>query len=231
MATFLELCRTVHRYVRIGEDPPGTAPETVADQEGVLAEIVSWVQDAYADIQSDQDDWRFRQKAGVVPAAARTVDPSSTLDDFDELRFYTADYCHRNIQCTRAGGAPDDLQPVWYVEWADWNGGRYERGQAASAIGKPNHFTVQPDGAIRLYPTPDAAYELHFPYQRTVHVLDADQDAPILPSRHHMAIVWRALMIYADTRDSTQELYQKWERRRRQSMRRLYRDELPEMHL
>jgi hypothetical protein len=38
-------------------------------------------------------------------------------------------------------------------------------------------------------------------------------------------------MYHADTRDKTQEEYQKWERRRRQAMRRIYRDQLPAIHL
>lgn len=230
MATFLQLCQRVHRYVRIGEDAPGTAPETVVGQEGVLAEIVGWVQDAYEDIQADQDDWRFREAAGDVPVAAgvRTVDAGVTLDDYDALRPYTGDFFRRHILCAYSGQGAADRQPVWFVEWEEWRGGRYERGEAAAATGRPQYFTVMPDGQLRLYPAPDANVDLTLAYHRALQTLASDGDVPILPERHHAAIVWRALMYYADTRDKTQEPYQKWERRRKQAMRRLYRDQLPE---
>jgi len=230
MATFLQLCQRVHRYARVGEDPPGSAPVTVTDQDGVLAEIVGWVQDAYEDVQADQDDWRFREAAGDVPVAAgeRTVDVAVTLNDYDVLRPYTADFCRRHILCAYSGQGAADRHPVWFVEWEDWRGGRYERGEAVDDIGRPQYFTIRPDGQLRLYPAPDALVTLTLAYHRVLQAMEDDSDVPILPERHHNVIVWRALMYYADTRDKTQEPYQKWERRRKQAMQRLYRDQLPE---
>lgn len=227
MSTFLQLCRRVHRYARIGEDAPGTAPETVAGQDGVLAEIVGWVQDAYEDIQLDQEAWRFREAIGEVPVVmgSRDVDVATTLADFDTLRMATADACARYI-LVDTGSA--NLQMVWFVEWEQWRGGMYDR---SGATGTPSRFTVLPNGKLRLYPTPDADVSLQLTYQRVVQELAEDGDVPILPEGHHTAIVWRALMYYVDTRDKTQEPYQKWERRRKQAMRRLYRDQLPEMSL
>lgn len=231
MATFLQLCQHVHRHVRIGEDAPGTAPLSVTGQQGVLAEIVGWVQDAYADIQADQDDWRFQEGSAIVlvPAGARTVDVAASTADYDAWRPYTGDLCRRHILAHYNGQGGADQQPVWFVEWERWRGGMYERGAAGDATGKPTQFTVRPDGLLRLYPTPDAPVVLTLAYRRATQVLTGDNDVPILPTRHHDAIVWRALMFYADTRDKTQGPYAKWERRRKQAMQRLYRDQLPEI--
>lgn len=231
MATFLDLCRRVHRYARIGEDAPGTAPATVMDQEGVLAEIVDWVQDASEDIQLDQDAWRFREAPGAVavPAGQRDVDLAALIiaQDYDALRPYTAEACARYINRLDAGAIVPSSR-IFYVPWEDWRGGLYDRGDTTGA---PCNYTVMPSGQLRLYPKPEAPVTLQFTYQRTVQVLAADGDVPIIPERHHAAIVWRALMYYADTRDGTKEPYQKWERRRKQAMQRLYREELPEMTL
>lgn len=230
MATFLTLCRSVHRILRIGEDAPGTAPETVEDQEGVLAEIVAWVQDAYRDIQSDQDAWAFREQSTVVSiGTARTVGADLLPDDYEVLRPYTADFCRRHILVSPTGEAPENSQPVWFIEWEHWRGGRYERGQAVDATGQPSYFTVMPDGSLRFDRTPVVPTDITIAYQRTLHELAVDDDVPILPARHHDAIVWRAAMAYADSREKTSESYQKWERRRKQAMNRLYRDQLPEM--
>ncbi|KAF1008997.1 MAG: hypothetical protein GAK28_00629 [Luteibacter sp.] len=230
MATFLELCKDVHRIARIGEDPPGTAPETVVGQEGVLFEVINWVQDAYRDIQEDQRDWAFRERSATVTiGTVRTVDALLLPDDYEALRPFTADFRHRNILVAPTGTAPSASQPVWFIEWEDWRGGRYERGQAAGATGMPGYFTVMPDGALRFDRTPDAPLDIIIAYRRSVHELLADSDVPILPPQHHQAIVWRALMSYADSREKTQESYQKWERRRNQAMARLYREQLPEL--
>lgn len=231
MATFLELCRSVHRTLRIGEDPPGTAPETVEGQEGVLAEIVAWVQEAYRDIQEDQQAWAFRehQQTITVAAGVRTVGASLLPSDYESLRPFTADMRHRHILVAPSGQAPAANQPVWFIPWEEWRGGRYERGTAASATGQPNYFTVMPDDSLRLYPKPDASVDLTLAYTRVVHELVADTDEPMIPAQHQPVIVWRALMSYADSREKTQEIYQKWERRRRQAMQRLYREQLPEM--
>lgn len=227
MATFLDLCRQVHRYARIGEDAPGTAPVTVQAQVGVLAEIVGWVQDAYADIQSDQDDWLFMEKDGQVTIAVTNNAASVQVDDFGSIRCYSADDCTRYILCAETGS--DSWQPVYFIPWNDWAGGMYERAGALDANGMPAYFTVAPDGSFRLYPTPLKSVDLKFAYRRAPHVLMADTDSPIFPARHHVAIVWRALMYHADTRDGTSEEYKKWERRRVQAMERLYREQLPEL--
>lgn len=231
MATFLQLCQRVHRYARIGQDPPGTAPVSVADQEDVLAEIVGWVQDANEDIQLDQDAWRFRETPGAVAVTAgqRDVDLAALIlaQDYDELRPYTAEACRRYINRLDAGAVVPSSR-IFYVPWEDWRGGMFDR---SDMTGAPCNYTVKPNGQLRLYPTPDAPVTLQFTYQRTVQPLAADADVSIIPERHHAALVWRALMYYADTRDGTKEPYQKWERRRKQAMQRLYRDQLPEMSL
>jgi len=231
MSTFLELCQRVHRYARIGEDAPGTAPVSVAGQEGVLAEIVGWVQDADEDIQLDQDTWRFREAPGAVavPAGQRDVDLAALIlaQDYDELRPYTAQACGRYINRLDVGATVPSSR-IWFVPWEDWRGGLYDRGDVTGA---PCYYTVQPNGQLRLYPTPATPVTLQFTYQRMVQPLAADGDVSIIPARHHAVIVWRALMYYADTRDGTKEPYQKWERRRKQAMQRLYREELPELSL
>jgi hypothetical protein len=104
-------------------------------------------------------------------------------------------------------------------------------GGGLTATGMPSLFSMAPDGSFRVYPTPVESVELKFPYRRTVHELVSDGDVPIFNARYHEVIVWRALMYYADTRDNTKEPYQKWERRRKQAMQRLYREQLPETSL
>ena len=226
MATFLNLCQQVNRYARISKEQPGTAPLTVTGQKGVNAEIVGWVNDAWDDIQHDQDDWAFRESSGDVPVAAgvRDVVVDDAIEDYETLRMSTADGDGQSI-LVLVNGSP---QYVYFVRWEDWRGGVYDQ---STSTGTPGLFTVMPSGVLRLWPTPDQDVTLRVAYQRIAQVLQNDADVPSMPARFHTAIVWKALMYHADTRDKTQEEYQKWERRRRQAMRRLYRDQLPAIHL
>lgn len=229
MATFLQLCRQVHRTLRVGQDPPGTAPSSVSNQQDVLAEIVEWVRDADRDIQLDQDDWLFRQATGTLQVnATREVDPAKNLD-CEVVIPYTGDLCHPHILGQYADIGVTDQQPIWLVDWNDWN--LYERGAASQVTGRPSRYTIAPGGLIRLYPTPDAPVTLTFRYRQSVRELLASDDVSIIPAANHDAIAWRAVMSYADSRDKTPESYQKWERRRRQAMDRLYRAQLPEFTL
>lgn len=226
MATFLDLCQHVHRYARIGKEAPGTAPKTVTGQTGTNAEIVGWVNDAWEDIQHDQDDWAFRESSGDISVATGTRDVvvDDAIDDYETLRMSTADWVGQHIVAL-VGGHP---QVVIYVRWEDWRGGMYDQ---STATGIPGVFTVMPSGVLRLWPTTDQPVTLRLSYQRVAQELQADADVPSMPARYHTAIVWKALMYHADTRDKTQEEYTKWERRRRQAMRRIYRDQLPAIHL
>lgn len=230
--TFLELCQRVHRYARIGQDAPGTAPATVVDPEdSVLTEIVGWVRDAWEDIQNDKEDWLFRERSGVVTVATgvRDVDIGASVADYERLRPFASEYCRQHILVAPAGSGAESRQPVFRIDWQDWRGGRYEHGGAVDTTGTPTHFTIKPGGALRLYPKPAQAMELAFSYQAALQVLEQDADVPAMPAQHHEAIVWRALMYYADTRDKTQEPYQKWERRHRAAMNRLYLAQLPDV--
>lgn len=233
MATFLDLCQQVHRYARIDKSPPGTAPTTVLGQKGVLAEIVGWVQDAWKDIQRDQDDWRFRLAQGSVllPQGTREVNPADQIGDYDMLRPYVANDCRKFILSAPQDTGPEAQQPVYLLDNEEWRGGIYERGGGAVATGRPIYATVTGDNSLRVYPTPGQTVRLSFDYQRQIQELETDGDSPSMPWRFHDVVVWRALMYYADTRDKTQESYQKWERRRKQGMQRLYNSQLPEITL
>lgn len=83
------------------------------------------------------------------------------------------------------------LQSLVYVDWDHWQdslngwtGGR----------GKPNYVTRAPNGDYEFWPRPDKQYVLNFSYTKSEDTLSAYSDSPTaLPTRFHMAIVWRAV--------------------------------------
>lgn len=88
------------------------------------------------------------------------------------------------------------LDTVHYMDWAKWLTS-VER--FAGSRGKPNWFTITPDGDLDFYPRPDEQYVVHFTYTKALSTLSAFDDTPAeLPSEYHDAIMWRTVMFYAD---------------------------------
>jgi hypothetical protein len=87
-------------------------------------------------------------------------------------------------------------QKLQYVSYGDWL--RYAYDRPANA-GKPTHFTLSNDGRVEFYPPLDDAYNISFEYTRTPQALSVHSDTPTyLPARFHNAIVWKAVMYWAE---------------------------------
>lgn len=227
--TFLELCKRVHLLGRFGEDKPGTAPSTVTAQTGVLAEIVSWVQMAYLDIQRQRSRWLFLNKLGtlVMTIGQSGYTPASSgITDFRELIGSSAESTWPFVGVYKTTTA-DETQ-CHYIPYEQWILGIYDRGLASAGNGRPSYFTVKPDNTLAFYPKPDFAYSVRIPYKRTLHELVADTDLPIIPADYHMLIVWRVISDYYCTTREAQLLDKKAKEQIRPLWIALCRDQLPE---
>jgi hypothetical protein len=225
MNTFLDVCRRLHLLLRIGEDKVGTAPASVIGQEGVLAEIVEWVRQANADIQSAHPAWSFMTGQGTLTVSSRTTDPRLAIGDYAHLLPYDASRQARFILIYKDSTA--DETPVYYVAPQQWGGGVYDIGTRGQ--GRPYRFTVNAGGLIELDPVPDEPYTLRFEYRRSVQDLQNDADVPLVPQERRMAIVYHAIVhFYCLTRDATPEFRAKAEASLRREMQQLFRDYSPE---
>lgn len=230
--TRLQLCQRLHSLLRSGGGLTGTAPTDTTTQEGKLQEIVNWIDFAYQDIQNDQDEWAFRSKQGTynTTSGTRTFAISGSVADYDALQPSRAQYERRFILCHLTSAGVSNQTNVYYIPYEDFQQGHYDRGVISS--GKPQYFTIRPDGQMTVYPNPDDTYTLTFDYRRTLHAMTADADEPILPEKYQMAIVWWAVCrYYCTTRDGTGEFLQKSDREMKREMRKLYAEQLPEMTL
>ena len=191
MATFLSLCQAVAR--RSGT-VSGTQPATVTGQTGRLNDIVQFVSEAWNEIQSKRDDWKWmnRSWSGSTISGTQAYTPAglsiSNHADWD---------IHAEVHCylTSAGEANE-----WRVPFLqDWDAFRsaYLRGTVQS--GAPRIYGIRPyDQALVLFPKPDAAYTLSGEYRKTNQTLSVDADEPEMPARFHDAIMWRALELLHD---------------------------------
>lgn len=187
MSTFLELCQTTRVECGIAGNASGNTPITTSAQVGELLRVVNWVKQAYEDIQLKHPNWDFLRKTGqftVTPGIA-VYAPSiiSDLADWkaDSLRVYLT-----------------SVQDEQWLPQRPWDLLRDSRLFGANALvqGRPIEFARMPDRSIRVWPTPDQAYIITGEYFSKPNSFSNDGDSPVF-DRHHIAIVWNAVMRYA----------------------------------
>lgn len=219
MSTFLELCKDVRREAGLS----GTGPSSVNGQVGMDAKLVSWVKNAWIEIQESNPKWRFLWKNdGLINCTAgmMTYDPISLgFDlrnyDIDSLRVYV--------------GTIGNQLFMTYVPYADFRS-NYLFGSRQVIQGRPNVFTVNPDNTISVWPIPNDAYVINFDYYRNPQELTNNTDVPVMPTRFHQAIMYLALSKYA-AHDEAQIIYQDALMNYKRMMIRLQNDQLPQVTL
>lgn len=190
---FLEICQRVRS--KSGITGVTASPTTVLAQVGELGRVVNWVNEAWQEIQNDQNTWLWmRESFSFNTIASQQAYPPTTapvsLTDFldwhtDTLRCYL----------TATGVSDEQYMIEWsYAQFRDF----YMFGSQATQTARPTLFAVRPkDKALLLGYTPDAVYTVRGEYQKKATLLAADADEPGLPSQYHMLLVHGALMKYA----------------------------------
>lgn len=113
-----------------------------------------------------------------------------------------------------------------FIPWAIWKD-QYEF--SSNERGMPVYFTETPDGKVDFYPRPDKDYLLTFAYTKTLDTLAVYSDSPAMDARYHGAIVWLAVMYYANY-DRQNDLWAKAQRRYLKYMFAIDRDLGPEVN-
>lgn len=201
---FLQLVQRLHSLARVGQGELATSPNSVANQTGLLGELVTFIQMAWEDIQNENPYWRFMIKEGslILPQGSSTISPTA-IEDYDALRFATSDGRGRFITFYRDSRA--DEQVCRYVSYQDFAYSFLARGERPT--GTPGSFTVLPDGRLRFDAIAEEAFTVLLDYKRLPQTLTQNTDTPIMPAKYHNAIIWWAMVnYYCSTRDGTAEL-------------------------
>lgn len=201
--TFLELCQAVAR--ESGTVPNLTEPSTVSGQSGRLSRIVHWTREAYNDIQRRREDWRWLhgEFSGNTVAATRRYDGAAMGIASRFSRWIAADENGEptiSLYKTSEGRANEGW--LVHLPWPDFRR-RFLIGSAATDTGKPAYVTVDPSDQLVLHRIPDADYTVSGEYYKAPQTLSADADEPEMPEKHHMAIVWQALVLMGTHDEAT----------------------------
>ena len=183
--TFLQLAKRLRQEAGIA----GTGPTTVASQSGEMLQVVDWISAAYETIQNAHTSWRFLRNDFSFSTVAGTQ--SYTPATIGATSF--ADWIREDMRIYLTSVADEQ-----FLEYSPWDEFRvaYLFGSNRTVQGRPVVVTVKPNNSLALWQLPDAVYTVTGEYYKTPDVLSGDSDTPIIPTRFHMIIVWRALMDY-----------------------------------
>lgn len=237
MATFLQICKDVHRLVRSDNNEPGTYPISVSGQTFTLADIVFCVQKAWRKIQMHHADWLWMRGSVSVTltAGVNVVNVANFRTQqarFQEIVPYVAESDRRyvNIRDNNAVNAADNR--CYFVEWQEFSGWWTRRPLPANAL--PFFFSEQPNRSIQLYPAPSTPasggnWLLTTGCRFTVQDLVADTDEPEMPPEFHDLITWVAVDLFCASRSNLSSLRVDAKEAAREWMFKLAANQLPEM--
>lgn len=190
--TFLQLVNSLKQETGVA----GADFSTVSGLTKEPKRLADWIAQSWLEIQMERTDWDFMRKAVTF----NTVDGQQQyhvgdgLDiDIDDFGSWRNESFRSYIQS--AGVATEIILTQYY----SYSGFRdfYMLGSRRLVTGRPLYITINPnDRSLLLGFTPNDIYVVSGEYFQTPQVLTADADEPIMPSRYHMAIVYKAMMKY-----------------------------------
>ena len=138
-----------------------------------------------------------------APATPATGTVTAVLVDFDRVRPWRAAARAGYIKSYTTATGVTDEQPIYYLVEQEFEG-FYDRGNVTST-GRPVYYTIKRDGRLALFPKPGAVYTVTLPYQRRPQLLARDTDIPLLPLKHHMAIIYKAMTYYGQSGENSRQ--------------------------
>ena len=191
---FLELCNRIKRKCRITGAAMTSVSTTQAEE---FARVVDWANEAWMIIQRKRPDWKWMRQNMTFPTVAgqatyTLAQIQSTGTNFSNFGHWELD-TFRNYP-TATGQSAEMLMkdPMPYNTWLDI----YQYGTNRTTQQRPSEFTVIPGNGIGLGPTPAAGYTITGDYFKVPTEMSVIADEPGMPAEFHMAIVYRAMMLY-----------------------------------
>ncbi len=198
MSTNLQLCQSLRQECT----DSGSGPTTVTGQTGELARFVKWIMDAWAELQQENELWRWMRKSFTVPTVASTgeyaYDATGLVDTVSNAAITRWSRWYRGtFKCyLQSAGVGSEY---WLI-WMDWDDFKRLYRFGTQTDGQPQRYSFDPTGKFCLGPKPSAVYVVSGDYQIGPQTLAADGDIPEMPTRFHNLIVYEAMSKYGGNR-------------------------------
>lgn len=170
---YLQLCqRTVQECGISGR------PMTLANQQGELARVIEWVRQAYLMVQNERDwNWLWRHITAQLAAGQQDFDPAQ------DWGVYALRWRRRSLML--------DGHPIAMYDYQAPN-------PVPVQTQRPSAVWLMPDRTLRFNSRLDQNRTFYGEYYSTSEVLREDDDTPSMPEQYHDAILWQAVLLYAD---------------------------------
>ena len=170
----------------------GPALTTAQGQVGESGRMVSWTQQAWIDIQTSKEDWLFLREPFTFNLVADQYQYTATQAGLTDFGNWKRD----SFRASSVGQDYKDEQLLNYMEWTTYRN-LYRYANMRNTTARPVVVSITPEKYLAFGSKPDQAYVIDGEYYTQPVTLSADSDEPIIPTRFHMAIVYRAMMYYA----------------------------------
>lgn len=224
MSTFLELCQQTALEASLIGNTSGLV--SVSNQSGILGMTVSWVQEAWTDVQREKNYWNFQHGTftATLTGSVKTYDATSL--GVTRLNRWVVDqpvWLH-----DKAIGTTDETELI-FMDYKHFHAS-FSFGDAATLTGRPQYYTVEPDNELSFHPIPDQGYGVRGTYYKSAQTLTDNADIPDMPEDYHSIIKYGALLKYAGYDEATTQT-QYWSQQRRSVHGDLVRDQLPKFKM
>lgn len=178
---------------------------TTLNQTGEALRLVTWVDQAWNDLQTKHDDWNWMRSSNLLGQGASfaTVAGQASYqlgtgagkvginaDDFGKWDTET-------FRCyTTLAGTNDEtfLDYIPYDSWRD----AYQLGALRQVQTRPVAVAIGPNKSVCLGPPSNGLYTVTADYFVAPAAMAADTDVPTgLPKQFHTLIVWNAMLDYS----------------------------------
>lgn len=220
--TFLDIVQRLKQDCSVS----GTGPITTINQVGDFKRLVDYVIQAWIDIQSLHQDWKFLRL-------------QATWTSIDGQASYTT------AQCGIASGTFSRWVPEWnnlrgyltsvgtpgefYINEIPYESYKSLWGYNTNRDVKsqPSQYAITPDNSITFGPKPPSGYTFLADYYRATVTFSANADVPALPPAHSpLIIMYRAMMLYGVTK-AAPELFTMGSQEYKRRLALLRQDQLP----
>lgn len=224
---FLQLAQRLRRKCRVS----GSGPTDVTGQTEEYARLLDWVNEAWMMIQrKHEQDWFFMRATCSAPTINGQASYGATEFNLTDLGRFALNYESGDtfrVYSTATGTASETLMDV--IDYDDWRD-TYLLGSLRTSFQRPGCVASGPDERLYCGPIPSDGWTITGEYFRVASEMAAAGDTPSLPARYHMAIVYRAMMLYGVS-EAAQEVYADGQNAFDMIMREIERTQLPRIRL
>jgi hypothetical protein len=224
---YLQLAQRTRRKCRIA----GTGPTAVANQSEEYSRVLDWVNEAWMIIQRKHETaWLFMRASCSAPTINGQAAYGASEFNLTDLGRFVLNYetgdTFRVYNTAQGQASETFMDVVDYDSWRD----TYLIGALRTSYQRPDTVAVGPDGKLYCGPIPSGGWTIGGDYIRVPTEMVQATDVPSLPAQYHMAIVYRAMMLYGVS-EAAAEVYQDGQNAFDTVMREIERTQLPPMRL